>query len=157
MDISARAISLADSLGSEYIDRGKARPACQAIPEIDRKTHITGPKRVSTASVFVPCLSALCNSRHRERPSAFEPHGALRSLMEREKRVTIAACAMAKIGAFDERPCRPGKLRPFLEKCLQLRLAEWRTGKCRHHAGSSVAVLAKRRWFVADGLRSWSP
>jgi hypothetical protein len=41
---SSRSIPLADSLGSEYIDRGKARPACQAIPEIDRKTHITGPK-----------------------------------------------------------------------------------------------------------------
>src|SRR5437764_604090 len=83
--------------------------------------------------------TALRNRRHRERPSAFEPHGILRSLIELEERITIAARAMAKVGAFDERPCRPGKLRPFLEKRIQLRVPEWRPRKCRHHARSSVA------------------
>jgi hypothetical protein len=128
---------------SENIDRWRA--AGLSDSPRDRKAQITSPKRVSTASVFVACLSALRNSRHRERASAFEPHGVLCSLIELEERVTIAASAAAKIGAFGERPCHPCKLSALIRKRLRSR--------CLNGEAANAATVPGAPWqyWQSDG------
>src|SRR5262249_26816448 len=61
---------------------------------------------------------------------------------------------MAKVGAFCERTCAPGQLAPRDQKLRKLRPIEGRVGESRHHAGCTMAMLAKVRRLARSRHRS---
>src|SRR5215472_1419142 len=66
-----------------------------AIAEVDRESQVAGPQRVPQLPPTQGCLLHLSDAVHREGACSIEPSRVARALVELQKRVTIAAGAVA--------------------------------------------------------------
>ena len=132
---------LRDRDNSEYVNYGICRCQRQTVPEVHRKADIAGPQRVPPPPELIARFAALGCSSHGECSGAFEPNRIACSALQLEKRIAIAARAMAEIGTLGERARLPGKLTPTSQQLLELRRGERRVGERRDNAGSTVAML----------------
>src|SRR5215467_9847876 len=76
---------------------------------------------------------------HREGACSIEPSRVARALVELQKRVTIAAGAVAKVGAFGERSRCPDRFSGGKQQIVDLRA--WQAGEADDEAGRAVAEL----------------
>ena len=88
------------SLESEHIDSREPSVPCDAIPKVDRKTDVTGPKRIPTAASNHLSAAILEDGSHGELARAVEPHRVIRASVELEERVAISTGAVAKVRAL---------------------------------------------------------
>src|SRR5580658_3607947 len=88
----------------KYIEGRKRRGALQAIPQVNREPHIARPQRVPALSVLLMVRFGLGDAVHGKGAGAIEPADVAAAPMEFQKRIAIAAGAVAKIRALDQRP-----------------------------------------------------
>src|SRR6267142_1215081 len=127
--------------GSEHIDRREARLPGDAIPKVNCKTDIAGPKRIPSAANGQLRAAILDDGRHRELACAVEPNRIVGAAVELEECVTIPTRAMAKVRALGKRSGGPAEAASIQEKCVKFRGSKRRIRKGRHHAGRTVTVL----------------
>src|SRR5438552_8376649 len=78
----------------------------------------------------------------------------MRTAIEFQKGVAMAAGAMTKVRALAQRTCVPCELATPEQQMVQFCRVKRCVGEGRHHAWSAVTVLAKvRRLAVLDGAR----
>src|SRR5437899_6195835 len=87
------------SLESEHIDSREPSVPCDAIPKVDRKTDITGPKRIPTAASNHLSAAILEDGSHGELARAVEPNRVIRASVELEECVAISARPVATVRA----------------------------------------------------------
>src|SRR4051794_28135798 len=67
---------------SEHVDRRETRLAGDAIPQVNRKTDVAGPKRIPSAANGHLSPAILDDGRHRELPCAIEPYRVVGAAVE---------------------------------------------------------------------------
>src|SRR5437899_988113 len=141
--------------GIEDVERRELRFRAQAIPEIDREAGIAGPQRVSPLPVAHGVLLRLRNAVHGERTRAFEPQHVLCPLIELQKRIAIAAGAVAQVRTFVQRPGRPDGLsrgeQQVIERCAR------QSRKTDDESGRAMAELEEPLVGVARAVEVGAP
>src|SRR6185436_7991885 len=80
------------------------------MPQVDGKSRVAGPKRVTPAPVLLPRPLALDDCVHRKRSRTGQPDRIARTLVELEEGIPIARCAVADPRALGEWPRSPYRL-----------------------------------------------
>jgi hypothetical protein len=140
-------------LGSEHVDRREARLPSDAIPKVNCKTDIAGPKGIPSAANDDLRSAILDDGRHSELACAVEPNRVVRAAVELEECVAIPTRAVAKVRALGKWSGSPGEATGIQKKCVKFRRSEGRIRKCRHHARRTVTVLTHRRRLLALASR----
>ena len=83
--------------GSENIDRRKTRLPGNAIPKVNCKTDVAGPKGIPSAANDCLRAAILDDGRHGELACAVEPNGIVCATVQPEKCVAVPTRAVAKI------------------------------------------------------------
>src|SRR5437588_8431118 len=129
------------AFGSEHVDRRETRLPGDAVPKVDCKADVAGPKRIPSAADGDLSAAILDDGRHGELACAVEPNRVVRATVELEECVAIAAGAVAKVRALGERSGGPGEATGIQKKCVKFSGREGRIRECRHHARRTVTVL----------------
>src|SRR5882757_10465787 len=61
--------------GSEHVDRRETRLPCDAVPKVNCKADVAGPKGISSAANDCLRAAILDDGRHSELACAVEPNG----------------------------------------------------------------------------------
>src|SRR5947209_6959632 len=107
------------SLVSEHIDSREPNVPCDAIPKVDCKTDVTGPKRIPTAASNHLSAAILEDGSHGELARAVEPNRVIRASVELEECVAISTRAVAKVRALCQRSGGPGKAPAIQQKRVE--------------------------------------
>ena len=84
-------------LGSEHIDRREMRLPGDAVPKVNGKADVAGPKGIPSAAHDCLRAAILDDGRHGELACAVEPNRVVRAAVEFEECVAIPTRAMAEI------------------------------------------------------------
>src|SRR6267378_4996370 len=119
--------------GSEHVDRRETRLPCDAVPKVNCKADVAGPKGIPSAANDKLRAAILDDGRHSELACAVEPNRVVCAAIELEKCVAIPTCTVAKVRALGKRSGGPGEATCIQKKCVKFRGSEGRIRKCRHH------------------------
>src|SRR5882672_3053148 len=139
--------------GSEHVDRRETRLPCDAVPKVNCKTDVAGPKRIPSAANGDLSAVILDDGRHGELACAVEPNRIVRAAVEFEECVAIPARAVAKARALGKRSGGPAEATGIHKKCIKFRGSKGRIREGRHHARRAVAMLTVDRRLRALASR----
>lgn len=88
--------------GSEHIDHRKARLSGDAIPKVNGKPDIAGPKRIASAASDEVSAAILDDGGHGELAGAVEPDRVFGAAIELKEGVAVPTRAAAKVRALGQ-------------------------------------------------------
>src|SRR6266849_2440344 len=139
--------------GSEHVDRRETRLPCDAVPKVNCKADVAGPKGIPSAANDYLRAAILDDGRHSELACAVEPNRVVRAAAELEECVAIPTRAVAKVRALSKWSGGPGEATGIYKKCVKFRGGKGRIRKCRHHTGRAVTMLTIDRRLRALASR----